>query len=74
MATATLKLGTSQSILRALATPFIAFGDLLIAIGETSVRAKQVDFLNSLTDEELEERGMTRETIVRHVFSDKMGI
>ncbi|GAA6208603.1 hypothetical protein NBRC116601_18960 [Cognatishimia sp. WU-CL00825] len=74
MATTTLNHSASQSILRTLAAPFIAIGNTLIAIGEASSRSKQVEFLNSLSDSQLADRGMTRETIVRHVFSDKMGI
>lgn len=74
MANTAINVRAPLSIWRTLAAPFVAAGNFLVAIGEASNRAKQVEFLNAMTDEELAARGMTRETIVRHVFSDKMGI
>lgn len=73
MATTATYAHAPVSFLRILAKPFVAFGNLLVAIGEASSRAKQVEFLNSLTEAELADRGMTREEIVRNVFADKMG-
>lgn len=37
-------------------------------------RKNEVSFLNSLTDAELAERGLTRDRIVHHVFRDKLGM
>lgn len=74
MANTAIDVRAQHNILRTLATPFVAIGNFLVALGEASSRAKQVEFLNAMSDAELAERGMTRETIVRHVFSDKMGI
>ncbi|MEC7763052.1 MAG: DUF1127 domain-containing protein [Pseudomonadota bacterium] len=37
---------------------------------EARSRQAEIAALESLTDEELSERGLTRDTIVRHVFAD----
>ena len=46
--------------------------DFLISISESNSRMRRVNYLNSLSDAELEARGLRREHIVRHVFADVM--
>lgn len=41
---------------------------------KNNTRMRQIDFLTSLSDEELKERGLTRDRIVHHVFRDVMSI
>ncbi|MDC0738130.1 DUF1127 domain-containing protein [Cognatishimia sp. SS12] len=74
MTQVTLNARPEFSFLRSLTNVFAAIGDFLVQLSEASNRAKQVQYLNSLTDEDLAKRGLTREDIVRHVFSDKLGI
>lgn len=57
-----------HSILRILATPFIALGRGLVNMSEANLKFRQASFLYSLSDEELAERGLRREDIARHVF------
>ena len=51
------------SILHVLAAPFNAIGRGLIAIAEANSRQDQVAYLESLSDEELAKRGLTRDGI-----------
>jgi hypothetical protein len=57
-----------------LAAPFVAFGRILMKIAEANSRFEQVQRLQSLSDEDLAARGLTRDGIVRHVFRDRMYI
>jgi len=43
-------------------------------MGEAQSRTRQIQFLQSLTDEELRQRGLTRDRIVHHVFADSAWI
>jgi hypothetical protein len=61
-------------VLRLLAAPFVAFGNLMISIAEANTRVKKFEYFNSMSDAELAERGMKREDIVRHVFPDYLGV
>lgn len=56
------------------AAPFNAIGRFFVAVMENNSRIKRVDALNALSDEQLAERGLRREDIVRHVFGDYMHI
>ena len=42
----------------------------LVAIGENNARVREMERLQALSDDQLAARGLTRETIVRHVFRD----
>ncbi len=44
----------------------------LISVAEAQSRVRQVEFLQSLSDEELKKRGLARERIVHRVFSDSI--
>lgn len=57
-----------------LAAPFRAIGNFMVAIMESNSRIQRVDALNAMSDEQLAERGLRREDIVRHVFGDYMHI
>jgi len=62
------------SILR----PLSAIGHGLMAwmerIAVAISRLEEINHLQSLSDEELAERGIERERIVYHVFADRIGI
>lgn len=59
-----------HSILRVLAAPFVAIGNVLIAIGEANSRSQQVQRLHDMDDAELAARGIKRDEIAHHVFKD----
>lgn len=63
----------SFSLLRTLAAPFVALGNAMIRIAEANSQLHQAQFLQSLSDEELTNRGLTRDDIVRHVFAGRLG-
>ncbi len=44
----------------------------LISLAQAQSRVRQVEFLQSLSDEELKNRGLTRERIVHRVFADSI--
>ena len=46
--------------------------DFLAEVGEVRARSVQVQALLALSDEQLARRGLTRDTVVAHVFRDKM--
>jgi uncharacterized protein YjiS (DUF1127 family) len=43
-----------------------------VAYANAQTRRDQIMALSALSDEELAERGLTRDGIVRHVFADKL--
>lgn len=45
-------------------------GKKFVSIGENHPRMKRIEALQALSDEELAKRGLTRATIMRHVFAD----
>ncbi|MCJ7874187.1 DUF1127 domain-containing protein [Marinovum sp. 2_MG-2023] len=49
-------------------------GNFMVQIAENNHRIRKVEFLNNLSDEELAARGIRREDIVHHVFSDMLHI
>lgn len=59
-----------KAILRALAAPFNALGNGMIVMAEANSRVRQADFLHTLSDAELAERGLRRDDIARHVFGN----
>ena len=61
---------SAASVLAVLAKPFVAFGKILVAMGEANDRSRKVQRLMEMSDAELAERGLSRDTIVHHVFSD----
>ncbi|MEX5578392.1 hypothetical protein [Pseudophaeobacter sp. A-200-2] len=61
---------SGKSVLAILAAPFVAFGRVMIALGEANTRSQKVQRLMAMSDAELAERGLTRDKIVHHVFSD----
>ncbi len=48
--------------------------DGLVFIGENSARARMVQEISWMTDEELERAGITRADLVKRVFSDSFHI
>ena len=44
--------------------------NFLVAISTAQSRVRQIEFLCALSDEELAERGLSRQDIVRHVYRD----
>ena len=57
--------GQRPSILARIGTFFIAYA-------EKHARTDQIAELKALSDEDLAARGLTRDSIVHHVFSDKL--
>ncbi|WP_133485897.1 DUF1127 domain-containing protein [Aliiroseovarius marinus] len=51
---------------------FAAIGRGLVVAAENSSRMKRIEAFNAMTDEQLAERGLKRDEIVRHVFQDLM--
>ncbi|MEL6608638.1 MAG: DUF1127 domain-containing protein [Pseudomonadota bacterium] len=49
-----------------------AFWNGLVALGEAGARTEEIKYWQSLSDEQLAERGLTRDQIVRHVFRDRI--
>ena len=49
---------------------FQIIGDALVRIAESNGRLRHVRALEAMSDAELAARGLKREDIVRHVFSD----
>ncbi|MFP4240211.1 DUF1127 domain-containing protein [Rhodosalinus sp.] len=47
-----------------------AIADFFENVAASNRRLRQVQYLQSLTDEELAQRGLKRENIVHHVFCD----
>ena len=45
--------------------------DTFLQIGQANKAVSEVQFLQSLSDKELERRGIKRDEIVQHVFQDK---
>ena len=64
----------SVSVLRILATPFVAFGKAIMAISESNAQVRRARFLMDLSDTELAARGLKRDEIIQHVFSARAGI
>ncbi|MEP1330733.1 hypothetical protein [Pseudophaeobacter sp.] len=60
----------AHDILTILAKPFVALGNLLIAIGEANHRDQTLRGLMAQSDAELARRGLKRDELVHHVFSD----
>ena len=46
------------------------FLNFLVSISTAQSRVRQIEFLCALSDEELDQRGLTRQDIVRHVYRD----
>lgn len=63
--TNTILAGPSTTILSRVGAFFTAFID-------AQSRADQITKLQAMSDAELAERGLTRDAIVHHVFSDKL--
>ena len=49
---------------------FNSFLNFLVSISMAQSRVRQIEFLCALTDEELAERGLSRQDIVRYVYRD----
>ena len=61
---------SEKAVLAILAAPFVAFGRVMIALGEANSRSQKVQRRMAMSDADLAERGLTRDKIVHHVFSD----
>ncbi|MFY0616582.1 DUF1127 domain-containing protein [Shimia sp.] len=72
MALSATHTSTTFTLGKILAAPFVAIGNSFVHLMESNNRVREVEFLNSLSDEQLAGRGLKREDIVRHVFRDMM--
>lgn len=70
MASTATNISAGHGILHTIAAPFRAIGRFLVTIMENNTRMKHAQYLHSLSDADLEKRGLRREDIVRHVFKD----
>ncbi len=68
MANITVNTEHTISLGRVFSAPFRAIGRFLVAIMENNTRVKQLEYLSSLSDEQLAAKGLKREEIVHHVF------
>lgn len=59
----------AHSLSSLIARPFVAFWNFLILLAEAHPKMNAVNKLNTLTDEQLEERGTTRSDEVRRIFA-----
>lgn len=62
------------SILHSLATPFVAFWNVLILIAEAHPKMAEVTKLNETSDTELAARGTSRQQEVRRIFAGRMAL
>ncbi|MFV0382551.1 DUF1127 domain-containing protein [Paracoccus sp. (in: a-proteobacteria)] len=65
--TATLERRNSASFGKALARPFVAFGNFLVHLAEANAKVRAIDELNRMSDRQLAERGLTREDEIRRI-------
>lgn len=72
MAHSTTNPRTGFSIAGVLRSVGEAFYNGMTALAEARSRSKQIEFLQSLSDEDLKKRGISRDQIVYHVFSDSV--
>ncbi|MDV4143499.1 hypothetical protein [Shimia sp. FJ5] len=70
MAHTALHIGDSSALLHKFAAPFNAIGKAMIRLAESNSRMQEVNYLNGLTDAELNKRGIKRSEIAHHVFKD----
>ncbi|MFU1478479.1 DUF1127 domain-containing protein [Roseovarius sp. C7] len=70
MAIFTQRLVSLPDFAGALHRGLAALGDALTSIVEHNGRLRRMQWLQDMSDEELAERGLKREDIVRHVFGD----
>ncbi|MDA9208139.1 hypothetical protein N9O61_04555 [Octadecabacter sp.] len=56
------------NLLDILARPFIAFGNTLIKISESSEMAQKAKRVAEMSDEELTSKGLTREQAIQDIF------
>ena len=61
---------TAFGLLNLLAKPFTALGRGLVAMAENDTRYKTLTKLMAMSDEELAKRGLKRDRLAHHVFSD----
>lgn len=61
---------SAPSLFPSIRSIFAKVGHALVVAGENSSRMKRIEFLRGLNDQELASKGLKREDIVRHVFSD----
>jgi hypothetical protein len=58
----------------AIARPFVALFDILIAMAEAHPKMQEVSALNAQTDAQLAARGTDREAEVRRIFAGHFGL
>lgn len=70
MEAAVLNSGNTKSPLRFITKSVSGVWNFLISISESNARMRQVQQLNAMSDDDLAKKGLKREDIVRHIFSD----
>lgn len=74
MAIATYQKPVTVSLAGLIRWILTSVGAFFVQIAEANSRAQAVQQLSALTDSELAKRGIKRDEIVRHVFSDSLYI
>lgn len=70
MAYATPQHPVTFRVLSILSWPFVAFGNFVISIGEANSRSQALRLLMAQSDAELAKRGLNRDDLVHHAYSD----
>lgn len=65
---AAIERSVPAAIFHALAAPFVAIGHFLVMISEAQPRMRELEKLGKLTDEQLAEKGLTREGELRRIM------
>jgi len=68
MTTITTNTTSTISTTNRIAGFFIAVWDGLVALGGANAKVREMEYLSSLSDEALAERGLRRDDIVEYVF------
>lgn len=63
-----------RSVLSTFAALGVAITDGLVAIGRANARCDELERFVNMSDQELAKHGLTRDTIVRHVYRDRIGL
>ncbi|AKS46733.1 hypothetical protein SAMN05444287_1856 [Octadecabacter temperatus] len=58
----------SEGLLNILARPFVAIGNMLVALAEASTMAQEAKRVADMSDADLEAAGLTREQAIAEVF------
>lgn len=61
---------SAPAIAQLISKPFVAIGNFMVSMAEANTRSQKLQQLMDLSDAQLAERGLKRDNLVHHVFSD----